>query len=217
MFSRTNGRSPQIDWLELFGTLTNFILFNMLWLFGSLFIVTIPAMTAALFASVAPWGRRQSLDAPLSVFWTAVRRYWLKASVVGVVDLVLGSLVALNLYVIWQMGFEQFIALPAFILTSLLGIFLILANVYIWPLLVTLDPPLRGLFKNGLRLTVVHPFWGVLIAVVALIPIGIGLVLPRLFFLTVAFAAATLITYAGAWRIILRYLDEDDRKTLGIE
>ena len=215
--SGTNGRSPQIDWLELLNTVTNFILFNLLWLFGSLLIVTIPAMTAALFAAVAPWARGQSPNAPLSSFCTAVRRYWFKATMMGIIDLVLGGLIVLNLLAVQRMGFEQFIAVPAFTLTVLFGVFLLVVNVYAWPLLVTLDQPLCSLLKNGLRLAVVHPFWGVLVALVVIALFLVSLFLPRMTLLTISFAAAALITYWGAWRIMQRYLDEDDLKMLGFD
>lgn len=214
MFNQ-NG-STQFDFLEFFNTLTNFILFNMLWVGGSLFIVTIPAVTAALYSSVSPWARGQSPDAPLITFWKAVRRYWRKATVLGIIDFVLGGLVALNLYVIQRSGFESFISLPAFIITSLFGLFLILANVYLWPLLVTLDQPLIGWFKNGLRLTVAHAFWGILVVVLALIPLAIGIILPRFIFLTISFAGSALITYWGAWHVMKRYLDEEELEALGV-
>ncbi|GJM41271.1 MAG: hypothetical protein DHS20C20_15530 [Ardenticatenaceae bacterium] len=215
MFNQND--STQSNILELFNTVTNFVLFNMLWVGGALFIITIPAVTAALFASVAPWARGQSPDAPLISFWRATRRYWRKATVLGVIDLVLGGLISFNLLIIQQSGFNSFISLPAFIITSLFGLFLILANVYLWPLLVTLDPPLRTWLRNGLRLTVAHALWGIPVTFVALIPLGIGAAFPRFAFLTVSFAGAALITYWGAWRIIKRYLDEEDFQALGLE
>lgn len=215
--SGSNGRSSLLDWLERLNPIANFVLLNLFWLFGSLLIVTIPAMTAALFASVAPWARGQSPNAPLGSFWTAVRRYWFKATMMGIIDLVLGGLIVLNLLAIRRMGFEQFIAVPAFTLTVLFGGFLIVVNVYAWPLLVTLDQPLRSLLKNGLRLAVAHPFWGVLVALVVIGTLLVSLLLSRITFLTISFAAAALITYWGAWRIMQRYLDEDDLKMLGLE
>jgi uncharacterized membrane protein YesL len=135
----------------------------------------------------------------------------------GIIDLVLGGLIVLNLLAIRRMGFEQFIAVPAFTLTILFGSFLIIVNVYAWPLLVTLDQPLRSLLKNGLRLSVVHPFWGALVAIVVIVLLLVSLLLPRITFLTASFASAALITYWGAWRIIQRYLDEDELNMLGME
>ena len=173
-------------------------------------------MTAALFASVAPWARGQSPYRPLLHFWTAVRRHWLQATLIGLIDLILGGLVALNLLSIRQMDFGQFITLLPFILTLFFAIALILTNVYIWPLLVTLDQPLTSLIKNAVMLALGHPFWGGLVAIIALIPLGIGLVLPRFFFLTVAFAITAFITYWGAWRMIRRYLDQDDLQKFGV-
>lgn len=214
MFKQSS--TSQFDLLEFFNTLTNFILFNMLWLGGSLFIVTIPAVTAALFASVAPWARGQSPDAPLITFWTAVRRYWRKATVLGIIDFFLGGAIAFNLYIIQQNGFESFISLPAFIITSLFGLFLILVNIYLWPLLVTVDQPLQSWFKNSVRLAVAHAFWGILVAAASLIPLAIGMLLPRFILLTISFAGSALFAYMGAWRIIKRYLDEEDRAALGL-
>ncbi|WP_420627185.1 DUF624 domain-containing protein [Candidatus Leptofilum sp.] len=215
LFKQNDGSPSNL--LAFFNTLTNFILFNMLWLGGSLLIVTIPAVTAALFASVAPWARGQSADAPLVTFWTAVRRYWRKATVLGVIDLLLGGLIGLNLFFIWQNGFDSSIALPAFIITSLFGLFLIVANVYLWPLLVTLDPPLRSWLKNGLRLSVAHLFWGIWVAMMAMTPLAVSVFLPRVTFLILTFAAAALLTYWGAWRVMKRYLDAEDFQALGLE
>src|SRR5690606_30338601 len=116
----------------------------------------------------------------------------------------------LNLNIIWQSGFESFISIPAFIITSLFGLMLILANLYLWPLLVTVEQPWRGWFKNGLRLAVAHPFWGILVAAASLMPLAIGAFLPRIMFLTVSFAGSALFAYMGAWRIMKRYLNQAD-------
>lgn len=203
--------------LALLNTVTNFVLFNLLWVVGSLLIVTIPAVTAALFASVAPWARGQSIDAPLHTFWHAIRRYWQKATVLGVIDLLLGGLIGLNLYFIWQGGFESVLAFPAFVVTSLFGLFLIVANAYLWPLLVTLDQPLRSWLKNGLRLSVAHLFWGIWVAVMGMTPLVVSVILPRILFLILSFAAAALLIYWGAWRVMKRYLDAEDYLVLGLE
>lgn len=206
-----------IDWMGVFNTVTTFILFNMLWLFGALFIVTIPAVTAALFAGVAPWSRGQSPYKPLAMFGKAMRHYGLKATAVALLDLFVLGFVILNLLIILQqIGTDHIMGMLALIVTSLVGITLILANVYLWPLLVTLDPPLRDLLKNGVRLGILHPIWGLLIAAAAAIPLVLSLILPGFFLLTLTFAASALIIYWGAWRIIQRYLTEKDLKDLGL-
>jgi hypothetical protein len=48
----------------------------------------------------------------------------------------------------------------------------------------------------------------------AVIPFLISLLLPQAFLITVTFAATALIIYAGAWRVIRRYLDEKELQDL---
>jgi hypothetical protein len=104
----------------------------------------------------------------------------------------------------------------ALIVTSLVTILLILANTYLWPLLVTVDPPLPLLLKNALKLAIAHPLWGLLVAGAAVLPLLITLLLPQAFLITVTFAATALIVYAGAWRVIRRYLNEKEIHTFGV-
>lgn len=205
-----DGRSQQFDWMDVANTITTFILFNLLWLFGALLIVTLPAVTAALFAGVAPWTRGQQPYRPLVTFGQAMRRYWLKATVVVLLDLAAAGFVILNLLILRQMGTNHIMGILALSATILVAVLLILSNVYLWPLLVTLDPPLRNLLKNGIRLGILHPFWGLLVAATAVIPLALSFVLPGFFRLTVPFAAAALIIQWGSWRIIRQYVSEDE-------
>jgi len=205
-----NGRSQQFDWMDVANTITTFILFNGLWLFGALFIVTLPAVTAALFAGVAPWTRGQQPYRPLATFGQAMRRYWLKATVIVLLDLAAAGFIILNLLILRQMGTDHIMGILALSVTILAAVLLILSNVYLWPLLVTLDLPLRDLLKNGIRLGILHPFWGLLVAGTAVIPLALSLVLPGFFLLTVPFAAAALIIQWGSGRIIRQYVSDDE-------
>jgi uncharacterized membrane protein YesL len=213
---KTNGRSPSFDWMELFNTVTTFILLNMLWLFGALLIVTIPAVTAALFASMIPWSRGQSPVKPFTTFWLALKKYWLKATAVFLLDLLLIAFVILNLLILRQMGTGQFLAILSRTVTVLVAALLILSNIYLWPLLVTVDPPLRDLLKNGIKLALVHPLWGALVAILALTPVAPTLFRPQAFLLTATFAATALNIQWGGWSIIRRYLDENEIQNLGV-
>lgn len=212
----TNGSDQSLGWMEIFNTVTTFILLNMLWLFGSLLIVTMPAVTAALFAAVAPWVRGQTVDKPFATFWTALRRYWLKATAVALIDLVVVGFVAANFLILRQMDLQQLMPILALIVTVLLTVVLVLGNVYFWPLLVTIEQPWRALLKNTFSLVFTHPLWGLLVAAAAAIPLTLTLFLPRAFLLTVTFAATALITQWGAWRVIRRYLNEDEIQKLGV-
>jgi len=102
----------------------------------------------------------------------------------------------LNLLILRQMGIAHIMGILALSVTILAAVLLILTNVYLWPLLVIQDPPLLDLLKNGIRLGIVHPFWGLLVAGTAVIPLALSLVLPGFFLLTMPFAAAALIRLA---------------------
>jgi len=207
---RRDGASHPLNWMEIFYSISTFTLFNLLWVFGALLVVTIPAMTAALFAGVAPWTRGQSPYQPFTTFGKAIQRYWLKATIIALFDLIGAGFILLNLLILRQMEIGQIMVILTFAVTIFATLLLILVNVYLWPLLVTMDLPLRDLLKSGIRLAILHPLWGLLVAVVAAIPSVLSLVLPGFFMLTLTFAATAFIVQWGAWRIIHRYLDESE-------
>jgi uncharacterized membrane protein YesL len=202
--------------MELAQTASTFVLLNMLWLFCSLLIITMPAATAALFATIAPWGRGQSPSEPLAKFFVAMKQYGLRATAVFLLNLLIAGAVILNLLILRQMGLGQIIATMALIVTVLVALVLVLANIYFWPLLVTLDSSLPDLLKNALKLALAHPIWGVFVAGTAVIPLLVSLLLPQAFFIAITFAATALIIYAGAWRVIRRYLDEKEIQNFGV-
>jgi uncharacterized membrane protein YesL len=202
--------------MELAQTASTFVLLNMLWLFCSLLIITMPAATAALFATIAPWGRGQSPSEPLAKFFVAMKQYGLRATAVFLLNLLIAGAVILNLLILRQMGIGQIIATMALIVTVLVALVLVLANIYLWPLLVTLDSSLLDLLKNALKLAIAHPIWGVFVAGTAVIPLLVSLLLPQAFFIAITFAATALIIYAGAWRVIRRYLDEKEIQNFGV-
>ena len=205
-----NNKTQRADWLERFRTLTTFILLNMLWLFGALLIVTIPAVTAALFAGIAPWTQGREAYKPAATFWVNMRHFWRKATVLTLIDLGGGLLVLLNGLILRQMDQGQLLTLAAMSVTILVAIVLLLLNVYAWPLLVTVDPPLGLWLKNAAKLALSHPFWGGAIVLMAAIPMILSLFLPGFFRLTFIFAITALIIQWGGWRIIRRYVTEDE-------
>ena len=111
------------------------VMANILWLLLSVPIVTWPAATAGLFTSFAVV--QEELDAPhqdvrLGDFWDGFRQYWLRSSVLSVIDLVgLGVIaVALVFY-----GEYQRAAALARRANGLIGLAWITAQLYVYPLL----------------------------------------------------------------------------------
>ena len=72
-----------------------FIFSNLIWALLSLPLVTLPAATAGLFAYMS--GRARGVPGELfSVFLGAMRRLWLKATLLVGLDVALGALIVLN-------------------------------------------------------------------------------------------------------------------------
>jgi uncharacterized membrane protein YesL len=110
---------------------------NILWLLLSLLIVTWPAATAGLFYLV----RRvvhEELDAPiqearLADFWDGLRQYWLRSSVLSIIDLTGLGMIAVALVFYGGSTSEPLRWLVGPI--GLIGLAWITAQLYVYPLL----------------------------------------------------------------------------------
>lgn len=192
---------------EIVEVASTFVLANLLWTVSSMFVVTIPAATAGLFAIFVPWIRGQSVE-PLAAFFGGMRQHWRKATAVGLINLAIGVFVTLNLLILRQMGIEQILAALSLSLTVLVALLTLAVNVYAWPLLILQDLPLRNVLQNALKVALAHLGWTVLVMATAVVPLVLSLFLPQAVFLTVSFSSSALITTWGAWRVIRRYLNE---------
>lgn len=192
---------------EVVEAVTTFVMANLLWALSSMFVVTMPAATAGLFAVFVPWVRGQSVE-PIAAFFGGMRRHWRRATVVALIDLAIGALVALNLLILRQMGLGQLLAAISLSLTLLVALLVLATNAYAWPLLILQDLPLRNVLQNAFKLALAHSGWTALVLLAAVLPLLLSLFLPQAVFLTVSFSASALITTWGAWRVIRPYLNE---------
>ena len=112
------------------------VMANILWLLLSVPIVTWPAATAGLFTSFA--AVQEELDAPhqdvrLGDFWDGFRQYWLRSSVLSVIDLVGLGVIAVALVFYGGSTNEPLRWLVGPI--GLIGLAWITAQLYVYPLL----------------------------------------------------------------------------------
>lgn len=201
----SNGRTLRTTLFEVMEVGGIFVLANMLWLFCSLPLITMPAATAGLFAVFVPWVRGQGAE-PLSQFFGGMRQYGWKATAIFLLDLMIGALVALNLLILPQMGLGQVLLGLLFTTTLLFATLALMTNVYIWPLLILQDLPLAHLLPNAFKLALVHPGWTLVVVVTAVAPLLISLFLPQAVYIILTFSASAFITSRGAWRILQHYL-----------
>lgn len=191
-----------------FDRASTFVLANLLWVFASLPLVTMPAATAGLFAVLAPWVRGKHTE-PFSTFFEAFRTRWRKSMVIFVADLMVVGLIGANFSIFGRMDAAQSLTpLTRFSqgMTLFVGIVALMINLYLWPLLVTFDLSLRQLLDTAVRMAFGHALWSLALAVLALLPFVVSLLLPAMFGLIGTFAACALVINWGAWRVIRRYV-----------
>src|SRR4051794_15322254 len=140
-------------WADRVGT---FILANLFWVLLSLPIITIPLATAGLFATLAPWGRGKPSEV-FRNFFMGIHDHWRQAMLIGAIDLLLGSLIAINFSIFRLMNMSQPVAFLSQSITVFVGLVLVAVNLYIWPLLVTFDLAFRDLLTTAVKLVFAHP------------------------------------------------------------
>lgn len=192
-----------------FDRIMTFVLANVLWFLLALPVITLPAATAGLFATLAPLVRGRDGEL-FATFFGTMRRQWLKSTLILVADAAIALLLALNFTLLSQMP------LPAPVFWLFRGLYIFLAisalmiNLYLWPLLVLFDFPLRRLFRVSAALAFAHPVWSLFTLGLALLPLALALFVPLLFSALLVFSTIVLIINWGAWRIIEKYVSPED-------
>jgi uncharacterized membrane protein YesL len=138
-----------------------------------------------------------------------MRRLWLKATAVGLLNLLLGSLIVVNLWIFGRMGTLDVMAFVARSVTLFIGLALLLTNLYIWPLMVVSDMPLRELIETSCKLMFAHPLRSLGVLIVTALPVIVSLLLPRATFLLVTVSSCVWIINWGTWPIIQQHIPKE--------
>jgi uncharacterized membrane protein YesL len=194
---------------SLFDRIMTVVLANMLWFVCALPIITLPAATAGLFATLAPLVRGNDPEI-FATFFGTMRRQWLKSTVIFAADVVIGVVIAINFSILNIMNPPG----PLFWLFGSIYIFLVvatfMANLYLWPLLVLLDLRLRRLVTVSVILAFTHPLWSLFTLGLALLPVLLAVFVPLMLSVVVIFSMSVLIANWGAWRIIEKYVTPEE-------
>lgn len=186
---------------ELIDKITSFIVVNLLWVVFAALVVTLPAATAGLFATLSPWVQGKTSE-PFRDFFGGMRQHWRKSTAAVLLDVAVIGMVALNLNILNKMGIDT---LPAFFARSVaffVAAVTLLTNLYLWPLLVSVDLPLRQLIRVAVKLVFLHPAWSLVATLLALAPLLSVLLLPRFIAVLIAFSGCALLASWGAWRVL---------------
>ena len=172
-----------------------FLVANVLWLFVSLPLVTIPAATAALFhLTQRVIAEERDLDLVFATrqhFWEGLRLYWRRATVLGYLDIVALLLLIIAIRFYWispLVGLSWLVGPLLIMLLTFLGM-----QLYLFPTLLNYpDDKIWQHFRRAFFLTLSYPLdtFMLLIWLILLIAVCITLAGPVLF---VLFALLALI------------------------
>lgn len=180
---------------------SSFILANLLWAIVSIPLITLPAATAGLFAAMS--GRVRGKEADLfGVFFGAMRSHWRRATAIMLLNLLLGGTILLNLRIFALANAPDMLMFMSRSVTLFVGLIVLLANLYAWPLLVVADLPLRELIVLSFKLVFAYPLRSFIVFGAALLPLLISLLLPQGVFALVTVSAIVWIIAKGTWPVI---------------
>ncbi|MBZ0302778.1 MAG: DUF624 domain-containing protein [Anaerolineae bacterium] len=189
--------------------IATFLMANLLWLALAMPIITLPAATAGLFATLGPWVRGRDTEL-FATFFGAMRRHWLKGTLVAVIDAIIGFVIYVN---IRALGFMEMDSLLLWLMRSInlfIAITLLMINLYVWPLLVLFDLSFRRLIVVSVRMALGHSFWSLLVLSLAVAPAIVALFIPPFVSVLLLFSLIALIVNWGAWRIIRKYATPEE-------
>lgn len=180
---------------------------NILWAILSLPVVTMPAATAGLFAFMSARARGKHPNF-FHVFFEGMRLHWYKASLIALLDVLLGALIVFNTLILAQMDVNgdplAFLARSVTLFTALA---LLLINIYAWHLLILMEQlTVRQIVSSSARLVLAYPLWSGSVLVAAFVPLLISLLLPQGIFVIATVSLVVWIICRGTWQIIRQHL-----------
>lgn len=192
---------------------STFILANLMWAVLSIPVITLPAATAGLFNTMSLWVRGKSPNLFMD-FPDGMRRCWRNSTLLTLLDVLVVGLLVLNFSLFPVMDMQNPLAFLSRSVTLFVGLTLALVNLYAWPLMVLFDLSLPRLLAVALKMAVEHLLISIGLLLLVLLPVVVSLWLPAAALLFVTFSWSIFIWNWGAWRIIRRYVAEEDRLKL---
>lgn len=188
---------PLLEHLQDYAAL---VLANLLWLLGSLPLVSLPASTAGLSAVMDEWVRQRRRPPVVETFFGAARRQFGRAAVVFLATAALALPLVLDLLIV-QRSAEPGPMLLAARGLSLAGLaFLAAVNLVLWPSLGS-GKPLGALARRAAKVVLLRPLPSLLTLVGTALAVALALFLPRAVFLFAGPASAALLACWGVSRI----------------
>lgn len=183
----------------------DFFLVSIMWIICSLPVVTIVLSTSALYYSVVKCVRRERGTATHE-FIHFIKENWKQGLKLGVVYLILGTLVALNIYAVFQMERGSMLFRVYSIESLWIGICFLFASIYLFPLFSRFEYTTMENIKMSLFISWKHIFSSLLFSVIVAL---FGYLTVRFIFLLVIIPG--LFVFIISFRmekIMLKYMPE---------
>lgn len=193
------------NFFSVIDRISSFAIINLLWIVISLFIITLPAATAGLFAVCSDWVQGKKSET-FERFFIAFRRYAVRSTLLILADSLGLGFVALNLSILPRTNLPGVLLWSFTAITISVGLVILAINLYLWTLLVNYEIPLQELAHVALRLVFRHPSWSLALLVICAAVLISGLLfLPRGLVVLILFSTCALLISWGSWHIIQQY------------
>lgn len=171
--------TPDSKFMQLCSRFVALFKINFFWLLCSLPIVTVGASTCAMLSALTQM--RQEEDCGAKAFFGAFRRYFGKATVLWLLTVFAGLVLALDYRIVAYLEFPGRMAVIVLICFCLLALTLVAGLMF--PLLVRYPGTVRDTVVNAVLLSIAHLPKMLLVTAMNLLPLLLLVVLPRAFVL----------------------------------
>ncbi len=203
------------QWRDDLDTWASPIMTNLLWVLFCMPLITIPLALAGLFACMYHWmdDRRTQV---FSIFFGTIRKVWLKAYMLFVLDLLIGGFLVFNFLIFMQMELNP-LSLISLGTTLISTVIFLAANIPAWVLLAVWDVPFKQTVTLSIKLVILQPFWTIAMVVIFVILTALTLlVFPAAVLVTVTGAFAGYIASFGTKHIVSQYINGSEFQLLDV-
>ena len=157
---------------KFFGVNLMFSILSILLLPAGLAAAGITNVTRNIFSGKHSFG--------VSDFFDTIKENWRQALAAGIINLIIGFMLIVDGYFFYMAMPSGILFAAGFALVVLLAVVFLFMNFYIWPLIITVNMPLKQIYNNSLRLA----FIGIRDNLICLLlnVLLIGILLSLLFF-----------------------------------
>ena len=211
--------NPENKFWNFMGKITDVACMSILWLITSLPVITVGASTAAFYSFTLD--AVQDMEGGVwSSYFSAFREHFKKATVLWLLQLVLFAFLTVNLYAAWNFYLAKGILGLGLLSLALFGVIVCAGTgVYLYPILVSYEFPLKKVITDSFVMAVGNPHVTLTVFVLFLLA-GVGIYyVSGVFFFWIGLAV--FFSSYFIWGLFLKYagvkIDKKKKKKKAVE